>query len=221
MTRRAMSRIRTAPGVHFGLITSTAQGVVTKELSSHIRTGGAWRIADRRNDPAEDTLVAIVAHDAVRQPPHPDGHSWLVVWVGSDGDAIFADSLSDIVAVLIDGYDELDDEHEDDLHLQARIDYLVPLASHAQTLTLTDLAQQGVHLSEEELTAAMASKELPVRISRWNPAEPLVLLTTAYEPYTDDTAPEGSILWLDPTNESAFLGSLAKVGVGELWVTGG
>lgn len=165
-------------------------------------------------------MVAIVAHDAIRQPKHPEDRPWLVVWVGRDGDAIFADSLSDIVGVLIEGYDDLDDEHEDDLHLQARIDFLAPLAAHAQTMILADLAQRGIHLTEEELNAALRSKEEPVGVARWNPAEPLILLATAYEPYTDEARPEGSILWLDPTNEAAFLSSLNKLGIGELWVTG-
>lgn len=172
-------------------------------------------------NPWEGILVAIVVQDAIRQPAHPAQRPWLVVWNSRSGDAIFADSLSDIVAVLIPGYAELDDEHEDDLHLQARIDALAPLASQAQALVLADLASRDIHLTEAELTAAMRDKEHSAGISRWNPAEPLVLLTTVYEPFTDEPRPEGSILWLDPTNEAAFLGSLAKLGEGELWVTGG
>lgn len=166
-------------------------------------------------------MVAIVARDAVRAPEHPEQRPWLVVWVSRTGDAVFADSLSDIVAVLIDGYDSFDDEHEDDLHLQARIDFLAPLAAQAQSLVLADLAARDIMLSEEELNAALLHKEKSTHLARWNPAEPLILLTTAYEPFTDAPSPEGSILWLDPTNEAAFLGSLNKVGEGELWVTGG
>jgi hypothetical protein len=165
-------------------------------------------------------VVAVIAHDAFRQPEHPDKGAWVVVWVASNGDAIFADSLSDIVGLLIDGYDELDDEHEDDLHLQARIEHLVPLAAQAQALVLADLANRGLRLTEEELNAALGNKELPAGVSRWNPAEPLVLLTTSYEPFTDEPRPIGSILWLDPTNEAAFIGALNKLGEGELWVTG-
>lgn len=166
-------------------------------------------------------MVAIIARDAVRAPEHPEQRPWLVVWVARNGDAIFADSLTDIVAVIIEGYDQLDDEHEDDLHLQARIDTLAPLAKSAQALVLADLATRDIRLTEDELNAALLDKEQSVAISRWNPAEPLILLTTAYEPFTDAARPEGSILWLDPTNEAAFLGSLNKIGEGELWVTGG
>lgn len=165
-------------------------------------------------------MVAIVAQDAIRQPQHPENRPWLVVWVGSNGDAVFADSLSDIVGVLIDGYNELDDEHEDDLHLQARIDYLAPLAANAQVMVLADLAERGIQLTEQELNAALAPKEQAAGITRWNPAEPVILLTTAYDPYTDEPRPDGSVLWMDPTNESAFLSSLNKLGLGELWVTG-
>lgn len=165
-------------------------------------------------------MVAIVARDAIRQPDHPEKRPWLVVWVARNGDAIFADSLSDIVAVLIEGYEDLDDEHEDDLHLNARIDALIPLAVSAQSLVLADFAAREVRLSEEELNAALLDKETATTLHRWNPAEPLILLTTTYEPYTDAAKPEGSVLWLDPTNEAAFLSSLNKIGEGELWVTG-
>lgn len=165
-------------------------------------------------------MVAIVARDAIQQPEHPEHRPWLVVWVARNGDAIFADSLSDIIGVLIPGYGELDEEHEDDLHLQARIDCLAPLAAHAQTLVLADLATRGVHVSSKELNAATLHKEQSTALDRWNPAEPLILLTTAYEPFTGRAAPEGAVLWLDPTNEAAFLGSLSKIGEGELWVTG-
>lgn len=164
-------------------------------------------------------MVAIIAQDAIRQPEHPDQKPWLVVWIARNGDAIFADSLSDIVAVLIDGYDDLDDEGDGDPHLEARIDTLAPLASAAQALILADLAARDIQLSEQELTAALLDKEQPTSLTRWNPAEPLILLTTTYEPFTDAPAPEGAILWLDPTNEAAFLGSLNKIGEGELWTS--
>lgn len=167
-------------------------------------------------------MVAIVAHDAIRQPAHPDNRPWLVVWVGANsGDAIFADSLSDIVGKLIEGYDDLDDEDDNDLHLQARIDALAPMAAQAQAIVLADLSERGIRLTETELNAALRNKEDAAGITRWNPAEPLVLLTTAYEPFADAPRPEGSILWLDPTNEAAFLSALNKLGAGELWVTGG
>ena len=164
-------------------------------------------------------MVAIIARDAIKQPDHPDNVPWLVVWVSRNGDAIFADSLSDIVGVIIDGYADLDDEGDDDPHLEARIDALAPLAAAAQALILADLAARDIQLSEDELTAALLDKERPTSLSRWNPAEPLILLTTTYEPFTDAPAPEGAVLWLDPTNEAAFLGSLNKIGEGELWTS--
>lgn len=165
-------------------------------------------------------MVAIIARDAIHLPEHPDHQPWLVVWVATDGRAIFADSLSDIVGILIEGYNDLDDEHEDDLHLQARIDMLAPLASQTQALVLAELAARGHRLTDAELNAALTSKEFGVALERWNPAEPLILLTTSYEPYTDLSRPKGSVLWLDPTNEAAFLGSLNKLEEGTLFVTG-
>lgn len=165
-------------------------------------------------------MVAIVARGAIQKPEHPEQRPWLVVWVARNGDAIFADSLSDIVGVLIPGYEEFDDEDDDDPHLNARIDSLVSQASKAQSLILADLAHREIRLTDEELNAALLNKEMPVNLTRWNPSDALILLTTTYEPFTDAPAPEGAILWLDPTNEAAYLGSLNKIGAGELWVTG-
>lgn len=165
-------------------------------------------------------MVAIVAPDAIHMPEHPEQRPWLVVWVAKNGDSIFADSLSDIVSVLIPGYEDLDDEDDDDPHLNARIDALAPMAKDAQALMTAHLAAGEIRLTEAELTAAFQDKEQPVSLEKWNPSEPLILLTTTYEPFTDATPPEGAILWLDPTNEAAFLGSLNKIGAGELWVIG-
>lgn len=192
------------------------------EAHGETRNAETWRIGGPvAAISLEETLVAIVSQDAVHKPEHPEGRAWVVAWVTEDGGAIFADSLSDIVGEIIPGYNDLDDDHRDDLHLQARLDLLAPLAARAQAVVLTELAYQNVHLSEAELNAALRDKELAAGISRWNPAEPLILMTTAYEPYTDEPRPEGSILWIDPTNEAAFLSSLNKLGEGELWVTGG
>lgn len=165
-------------------------------------------------------MVAIVARDAMHMPEHPEQKPWLVAWFARNGDTIFADSLSDIVGVLIPGYNDLDDEGDDDPHLNARIDFLVPLARRAQELVLADLAARDVHLPVDELNAALLDKEKPTSLERWNPAEPLILLATTYEPFTDSHAPEGAVTWLDPTNEVELLRSLSKIGEGELWVTG-
>lgn len=165
-------------------------------------------------------MVAIIAQNAIKIPVHPQGHDWLVVWVAKNGDAIWADSISDIVAALIPGYEELDDEVEDDLFLNARIDVIVPLASQAQSMILADMAQRGIRLTESELNAALRSKELPAGVAQWNPSEPLVLLRTSYFPYTDDPAPRGSVLWLDPSSEISFLSSLSELGEGLIFAAG-
>lgn len=165
-------------------------------------------------------MVAILARSAIQIPEHPEKRPWLVAWIMRGGDVIFADSLTDIIDVLFPGYGELDDADEDDLHLNARIDALVPMATKAQALVLADLAARDIQLPVEELNAALLDKNLPTPLERWNPAEPLILLTTTYEPYTDAPRPEGSVQWLDPTNEAAFLSSLQKIGEGEIWVTG-
>lgn len=162
-------------------------------------------------------MVAVVAHDAIRKPTHPDGQMWLVVWVSPDGRAIFADSITDVVNEIIPGYADLDDtDMTKDEHLEARIGTLAHLGGNAQAVMVADEGSDG--FTEVELTAMLTSKELSAGVDSWNPAVPLVLLTTSYTPFTDVAQPEGSIVWLDPTSEVGFLNSMQTLGYGELWV---
>lgn len=166
-------------------------------------------------------MVAIVASDANQRPAHPDGRDWLVIWLSSEGGIIFADTISDVVGELVPGYNDfVDDDVDEDPYLHARIDVIAPLAAQAQALVLADLAERGLRLSEAELNAALANKELPYPLDKWTQDEPLVLLTTAYAPFSDVLRPAGNVLWLDPSNETAFLAALRVLGQGSLWVSG-
>lgn len=164
-------------------------------------------------------MVAVVAHDAIKQPAHPDGDKWLVVWVAPDGRAIFADSITDVIGEVITGYADLDDSDPNaDPHLEARIATLASLGSSAQAAILQHDGAE--HFTEEELTALLTPKELPVGIETWNPSTPLLLLTTTYAPFTEHKVPEGSVVWLDPVTEVTFLSAMQTLGYGELWVSG-
>lgn len=163
-------------------------------------------------------MVAVVSTDAVHVPPHPEGERWLVVWVGPDGNAVFADSMTDVIGEIIPGYLDLDDEDEDDLALDARIVALAQASSRAQAARLA--AEPDHPLSEDELNVALLPKQQAPDITAWNPALPLLLLTTHYAPYTDEPRPEGAIVWMDPSTELTFLASLQKVGFGEMWLSG-
>lgn len=162
-------------------------------------------------------MAAVVADDAIKQPEHPDGGKWLVIWVVPDGRSIFADSISEIVEEIIPGYADLDDD-EGDPHLEARVATLAHLGGQAQASILA--AEAGENFSEDELTAMLTPKELIVDIDAWNPAVPLLLLTTNYEPFTEHRAPDGTVIWLDPVSEVTFLSALQTLGFGELYVSG-
>lgn len=164
-------------------------------------------------------MATAVAQDAIKQPSHPDGQKWLVIWVAPDGRAIFADSISEIVSHIVPGYEELDDsDPSQDAHLEARVATLAKLAGDAQAHIVTDEGLEN--FTEDELTAMLTPKELIVDIDSWNPATPLLLLTTNYAPFTKHPAPEGAVVWLDPISEVTFLSGLQNLGFGELWVTG-
>lgn len=163
-------------------------------------------------------MVAVVVEGGVKHPVHPDGDKWLVVWVEPNGRAVFADSISEIVAELVPGYADLDDEVEDDSHLESRVATLAHLAARAQAAVLAEEGPSA--FSEDELTAMLTPKDEAAPLTHWNPAAPLVLLTTSYKPFTDAEQPVGAVIWLDPVSETTLLSSLQSLGYGELWVAG-
>lgn len=161
-------------------------------------------------------MVALTAPDPIKQPPHPDGEKWLVIWVAPDGCAIFADSISDIVAEIIPGYADLEDD-EDDAHLQARTTTLAHLATIAQSAIVSDA---GNEFSAHEVDVASEPKDSVAKLESWGASYPLLLLTVLYEPFTEVVRPSGAIVWLDSSNEVAFLNAAQTLGHGELWVAG-
>lgn len=75
--------------------------------------------------------------------------------------------------------------------------------------------------SEESLTALLSDKTVPVEgFESWDhETVPLVLLATDYDPYVPDRpAPTGNIVWIDPSDETAFLNSLSNLGVINFYV---
>ena len=168
-------------------------------------------------------MPARVSYTADEIPVHYSG-PWPFVFVVPDGTAVFADTRTEIVDAVIDGYGSLPEpDGEDDPAFEARIDSLAGLGSQAQAGILAGLDDGEdilPRLDDGKLTALFTPKDSwPIPILSWDEQIPLILLVTNFEPYTVEPAPSGErIVWLDPTTETGYLDSLAKLGVGELHV---
>lgn len=132
---------------------------------------------------------------------------------GEDGE-IRSDSLADLIGALIAGYTEMGDTAA----LVARDRMLGDLLTAAQHTYLADNPLDR-EPSEDELTAMMRDKEIPVEIADWpGDLPPLLELATVYKPYTDAALPTGSVVLFDSTNERAFLSALHGLGVVQFFV---
>lgn len=149
-----------------------------------------------------------------------DGSRWYAAMEREDGTIVVADTLTDLVADLIDDYPV----EGGPAALESRVGFASRVAQ-ARQATLAFVATMEGQMdtsveSEESLTALFADRELPVAdMPAWeNGAVPLVLLNTSYAPYTDVPAPQGNIEWIDPSDEGALLRSLTDLGDIRLWV---
>lgn len=148
-----------------------------------------------------------------------DGSRWYAAMEREEGTIVVADTLTDLVAQLIDDY-PLDGGAE---ALDARVAFASRVAQSRQAaLAFVATAESQFDPaveSEEALTALFADRELPVAdVEVWGHEVPLVLLNTSYAPYTDVAAPSGNVQWIDPSDEGALLRSLVDLGDIRLWV---
>ena len=135
-------------------------------------------------DPSEAAGTAVL--------PHPDGGDWLYAVLDGSGALTLSDSASELVATAIPGYMNLPEgDAGDDEALGMRYDFLVELARRTQQ----SIVDQAVKSGELDL------------------AVPLVVIATDYQPYTDRLAPNGRIVWLDPSTEVTFLRALDSLGI--------
>jgi hypothetical protein len=163
-------------------------------------------------------------------------------WTGAGDECVLlSDSLTDLVGALIDGYCDLSDSDEDhDEATFARYLDLVVKATRTHIEMISTLIDSGdlvlKRLGDDALTALFQDKTMPFRgvmqVSRghglrsrqvsytttmeWDAIVPLILFVTDYLD-ADTTRPSGNIIWLDPTDELAYLNSLDRLGVIELW----
>lgn len=151
-------------------------------------------------------------------PTRPDGTEWAHVLIMHDGADVRADTPGEVLTMLIPGYQDLDQEGR----LAARIGHAEQMA-----LDLQEIHHHRSGVSGDGLeTVVKAPRSLPMTLTdparpdapaRWDAPMPLVLVTTTYAPHTDAPRIEGNVVWIDPTEEQAFLDSLGDARVYDYW----
>lgn len=148
-------------------------------------------------------------------------------FLANDNTLIGADSLTGLCESMISGYSELEglDERLGDPWLEARAAALTSLADTTQAVLLDQALSQHPDprpvLSEEELTALLHPKgEEVLEFAEWPHDDiPLLLMATSYAPYSEIPAPSGDgIIWLNPHDERRFVDSIARLGLGTLYI---
>lgn len=166
-------------------------------------------------------------YDEDNAPQTEDGEDFPYVMVGEDS-ILFSEGFGDLAAALLS--DEIDYENASvDEKLELRHDLAVAIATAAQGGVVSYLTDQGTldpsALSETEINLIFGSKDSPVETGgEWDAKDtegtpiPVVLVSTHYAPFTDTDQVVGEgVKYIDPTDEEAFVRSLADIGVVELY----
>jgi hypothetical protein len=164
----------------------------------------------------------------VDPPVHDDGtlYPYSMYYDGSKRVA-FADTPSDLLAVLIPGYAEMDSEQE-------RVTARIMLATSAQVALQAQINAEIEPEAWEALTETEKNVLTGPRFEQphgwgedemgdvWAPSIPLVLVQTGYAPIVanrpqpisalGDVEDPDNIIWLRPADEWEFLSSLARAG---------
>lgn len=174
------------------------------------------------------SVIEIDQNDNLTGPPaREDGGLWpFALLVGED--TVYADSLSELIAYVIPGYDQFaGDPAGDVLAFLARVDMLSSTVAEAQALILATAVRDGEvvieTLSEDYLTALLSPRGVGVVDgsgfdNSWSIEPPLLLLDIDFAPFTDVPRITGNAHYYDPSDERAFLESLEKLGLVNLFV---
>ena len=170
-------------------------------------------------------MASIVIDGPYSGQVREDGTPWPMALSTSQA-TFLGDTAADLISHLIPGYGDVafdDDGHDEALIM--RWQTCVATASDVQALICADRVQEGTFdpakETEESLTVLFSDKTVPVEdFGSWDhPHVPLVLIATDYAPFSAERPPvTGNVLWLDPSDETAFLRSLAALGIVEFYV---
>lgn len=147
-----------------------------------------------------------------------NGEPWPLVLLLDEKSTMYTDSYTDILGVLVDGYEEIPDDEEGDTQaLLMRVEHAVVVASTIQAMMLHDAVAEGVvdigEADEDFLSTLLTDRTQPIRIDSWDHDVSLVLLTIDYAPFNVLHAPpSGNIVWLDPSDEADYVRSLNSAG---------
>lgn len=137
--------------------------------------------------------------------------------------AVFAETRTELVAHLVEGYDKLPASGEgDDTALWLRYKASVALANMHQQILAADAANAGTFdpsvEDEDTLTTIFSDRQEKIdEISSWDRDLALVLVASGYAPYTTTPRPGGNILWIDPYTEKTFLDGVQSLGLAEIF----
>ena len=155
--------------------------------------------------------------------PEPPPHESVWPFLMAHGDQItWADTRSELVAALIDGYDEIADSPDGVTEATwARYRQTMAVTADVQASILADATDKGAFDPEQLaatpegetiLTALMVERTVPfTELVEWTFEVPLVLIESDYAPFTDRARPDGRIIWIDPSDERRYLESLERV----------
>jgi len=171
-------------------------------------------------------------------PPHEGHGAWpfLLLHAGdaaqhpTDISLTFADTATELVGVLIPGYDAIphssgsncagsgtpsDADHDEALWL--RYGQAVATAALIQQRILAAAVTNGdfdpAAAPEDALTALLGDKTDVFTGEQWRWNVLLVLIATDYAPFTDVPRPTGRVAYLDPNTETTYLTSLHEAGL--------
>ncbi|GAA3668802.1 hypothetical protein FB459_2164 [Yimella lutea] len=147
-------------------------------------------------------------------PPHPHGDAWQFVMLFGDHQQAVADTASELLSLVIDGYGSIVDDQSAFL---ARLDHAIAVSAGVQHSVVASAIDGGYQLDDDDVTTALLSnKGQPLRIppESWDQPVALILVATHYAPYTDTPAPSGELVMLvDPSSEKEYLSALDALGL--------
>lgn len=169
---------------------------------------------------ASTTLEGILPAE---MPVREDGTQY-PFRVALDDLVILADTRTEAVGHLIEGYAALPaDEEGDEEALYERYRSAVGIANAHQGALAAAAAEKGTFdpaaENENTLTALFTGRDEKLdEFAEWSHHVPLVLVASGYAPYTNSPRPTGNVLWIDPFTETTYLDTLATAGLIELYV---